>query len=331
LLQRMSTVLGWTLEVNHFFISMFGNTLAFSKLPLRDIIMLQKDIMSKFLVICNELFAFACKVNADAKYKWHKNLQMVENQLNRVKFHIEKAVTLIGLIDSEHLDYETQMRRLRDVHARFMPLINRIDGSMGSIQRELQLPVTHPVNSDNHVYVNDSMNTSTHNSNSNTNGVQRPPSGALALPRGTPYTTNTSTNNTELLQIAAPKDTMTKPSTPERLTYTVEEPVNDSSTHSTYNTIPTPTNNNTNALPTPHGGIFSRGQSPDTMISNYNNPMSSSPTNDNTNNGGGFNGSGGIAINASSGYTVEEVESDEEVEGGVVVAEGHNSTVCVIC
>lgn len=143
LLQRMATVLGWTLEINHFFISMFGNTLAFSKLPLRDIIFLQKDIMSKFLTICNELFDFACKVNADSKYKWHKNLQMVENQLTRVKFHIEKSLNLIGLIDTEHLDYEVQMRRLRDVHARFQPLMNRIDGSLGSIQEELSLPVTH--------------------------------------------------------------------------------------------------------------------------------------------------------------------------------------------
>jgi hypothetical protein len=142
LLQRMATVLGWTLEINHFFISMFGNTLTFSKLPLRDIIFLQKDIMTRFLGVCNDLFQFACKINADSKYKWHKNLQMVENNLNRVKFHIDKAVNLIGLIDTEHLDYETQMRRLRDVHARFQPLMNRIDGNLCSIQEELSLPVT---------------------------------------------------------------------------------------------------------------------------------------------------------------------------------------------
>jgi hypothetical protein len=142
LLQRMATVLGWTLEINHFFISMFGNTLAFSKLPLRDIIFLQRDIMSSFLRHCNELFDFACKVNADSKYKWHKNLQMVENHLGRVKFHIEKSLSLIALIDAEHLDYEVQMRRLRDVHSRFQPLMNRIDGSLGNIQEELSLPIT---------------------------------------------------------------------------------------------------------------------------------------------------------------------------------------------
>ena len=41
LLQRMATVLAWTLEINHFFLSMFGNTLAFSKLPLKDIVLFQ--------------------------------------------------------------------------------------------------------------------------------------------------------------------------------------------------------------------------------------------------------------------------------------------------
>jgi hypothetical protein len=143
LLQRMATVLGWTLEINHFFISMFGNTLAFSKLPLRDIIFLQRDIMTSFLRHCTELFDFACMVNADSKYKWHKNLQMVENHLGRTKFHIEKSLALIALIDAEHLDYEVQMRRLRDVHARFQPLMNRIDGSLENIQEELSLPVTH--------------------------------------------------------------------------------------------------------------------------------------------------------------------------------------------
>ena len=46
-LQRMATILSWTLEINHFFVSMFGNTLAFSKLPLRDILSTQKDIMNE--------------------------------------------------------------------------------------------------------------------------------------------------------------------------------------------------------------------------------------------------------------------------------------------
>ncbi|KAJ1423520.1 hypothetical protein B484DRAFT_451858, partial [Ochromonadaceae sp. CCMP2298] len=142
LLQRMATVLGWTLEINHFFISMFGNTLAFSKLPLRDIIFVQKDIMSRFLSLSNELYQYACQINADSKYKWHKNLQMVENELNRVRFHVDRAVALISLIDSEHLDYETQMRRLRDVHARFAPLMSRIDSSLVNIHQELDLPVS---------------------------------------------------------------------------------------------------------------------------------------------------------------------------------------------
>ena len=75
-LQRMATILSWTLEINHLFVSMFGNTLAFSKLPLRDILSTQKDIMNNFLVIANDIYKYACKLNSDQQYKWHKNLQM---------------------------------------------------------------------------------------------------------------------------------------------------------------------------------------------------------------------------------------------------------------
>lgn len=56
LLQRMATILGLTLEINHFFVSMFGNTLAFSRLPLRDLLLTQKDIMNNFLSTCVVLF-----------------------------------------------------------------------------------------------------------------------------------------------------------------------------------------------------------------------------------------------------------------------------------
>eukprot|EP01034_Spumella_vulgaris_P038307 gene38307-47293_t len=130
LLQRMATILGWTLEINHFFISMFGNTLAFSKLPLREVIMTQKDILSKFAAIASELYAYACRLNTEAQYKWHKNLQMTEHELGRIKYHIEQAINLINTIDTEHLDYEVQMRRLQDVHARFQPLMLRVDNGL---------------------------------------------------------------------------------------------------------------------------------------------------------------------------------------------------------
>jgi hypothetical protein len=138
-LQRMATVLGWTLEINHFFVSMFGNTLAFSKLPLKDILATQKDIMNNFLAIANDIYKFACDVNCEQQYKWHKNLQMTENELFRVRFHIEKCVGIISVIETEHLDYEAQVRRLRDVTARFQPLMNRIDCNLSSIQEELGL------------------------------------------------------------------------------------------------------------------------------------------------------------------------------------------------
>jgi hypothetical protein len=136
----MATILGWTLEINHFFVSMFGNTLAFSKLPLKDILSTQEDIMNNFLTIANDIYKFACKLNCDQQYKWHKNLQMTENELIRLRFHIEKSISIINSIESDHLDYEAQMRRLRDVTARFQPLMNRIDCNLIGIQQELGLP-----------------------------------------------------------------------------------------------------------------------------------------------------------------------------------------------
>lgn len=312
LLQRMATVLGWTLEINHFFISMFGNTLAFSKLPLRDIIFLQKDIMSKFLTICNELFDFACKVNADSKYKWHKNLQMVENQLTRVKFHVEKSLNLIGLIDTEHLDYEVQMRRLRDVHARFQPLMNRIDGSLGSIQEELSLPITH--------HAPQFLNHNTGNNSGGGGGDGNGGSTSSAYQRG-------SEKGPLLIHGGRPSidaDGKDSVSANLRLSYTVEEPEDAAdtrrqlaSTPPPYNTITTPGN------PGNSGNIFSRDQSPDMIPTHAVNPMSGNnmhispvkyPYNINNNN------------TASPGIATED-----EQEGYRGARSENESTVCVLC
>lgn len=76
LLQRMATILGWTLEINHFFVSMFGNTLAFSKLPLKDMLGTQKNIMSRLLLVLTDIFNYACELNGQQGYKWHRNLQV---------------------------------------------------------------------------------------------------------------------------------------------------------------------------------------------------------------------------------------------------------------
>lgn len=141
-LQRIATILGWTLEINHFFVSMFGNTLSFSKLPLREILITLKDIMANFLVVCEDLYKYACQLHAEAQYKWHKNLETTERNLSRIKHHVDKALATISLVECEHLDLEAQMRRLQDVHARFMPLMSRIDDNLGSIQHELGLPST---------------------------------------------------------------------------------------------------------------------------------------------------------------------------------------------
>ncbi|CAE7480023.1 unnamed protein product, partial [Symbiodinium microadriaticum] len=142
LLQRMATILGWTLEINHFFVSMFGNTLAFSKLPLKEVLATQKDIMNRLLALTTDIFDYTCDLNAQQGYKWHKNLQTSENELKRMRHHLEKAVQVISRIEAEHLDYQMQMRRLQDVAARFAPMMNRLDGFLPSIQRELDLPVT---------------------------------------------------------------------------------------------------------------------------------------------------------------------------------------------
>lgn len=142
LLQRMATILGWTLEINHFFVSMFGNTLAFSKLPLKDVLATQKDIMNKLLVVTSDIFEYACDLNANQGYRWHKNLQVSENELKRMRHHLERAVQIISRIESEHLDYQAQMRRLQDVASRFAPMMSRLDGCLPSIQQELDLPMS---------------------------------------------------------------------------------------------------------------------------------------------------------------------------------------------
>lgn len=316
--------------------------------------------MTKFLLICQELFDFACKVNADAKYKWHKNLQMCENQLKRLKFHVEKCLSLISCIDSEHLDYETQMRRLRDVHARFQPLMSRIDNSLGVIQHELNLPTTHRQSLDNPTghSVATNVNSASDNYHQGTNGTyyndnrnsyqqitendRRPPSGTLALRDN--LNTSTTIDNSTVQSIAGSKSSQHN-----RTSHSHSMPLPPTNLTSSTNT--------TAAMPITPGGIFSRGQSPDTIPSNHSNPLSpisQSPVNDRnyantagiaqqnygemsnyTGNGSSGNGHGNNNNNIG-GYVVEEVDSDNEADavaaedGTLVIREGHSSTVCVI-
>jgi hypothetical protein len=140
-LQRMSALLSWTLELNYFFISMFGNTIAFSKLPLREILATQKEIVSNFLSVANELYKYSCQLNSEQQYKWHKNLQLAENQLTLLRHHADMTVNVITKIENEHLDYDTQLKRLQDVASRFQPFMSRVVGSIENIQSELGLRV----------------------------------------------------------------------------------------------------------------------------------------------------------------------------------------------
>lgn len=171
LLQRFSVVISWTLEISHYFISMFGNTFSFSKFPLKNILNLLKEIVNTFLANANELFAFACKINADNTYKWHCNLQIAENNLTRVKHHIEASLSLISTIETEHLNHEAQIKRLNSVLLRFKPFLNRIETNLQSIQKELNFNISLPdtfFNEDS--YKDDrSNNISFHNYNNNLN------------------------------------------------------------------------------------------------------------------------------------------------------------------
>jgi hypothetical protein len=58
-----------------------------------------------------------------------------------MKYHLERAITVITRIENEHLDYRAQMRRLEDVASRFAPLMHRLDNNLPSIQQELGLPL----------------------------------------------------------------------------------------------------------------------------------------------------------------------------------------------
>jgi hypothetical protein len=146
-LQRMCVLLSWTLELNYFFISMFGNMITFSNLPLREILATQREILQNFLTTCDKLVNTAYERNEQENYKFHKNLQLAENSLRLCKHHGNLTIGIITTIENEHLDYTTQLSRLQDVKSRFTPFMNRVYGSIESIQSELGLsvkPLTEP-------------------------------------------------------------------------------------------------------------------------------------------------------------------------------------------
>jgi hypothetical protein len=66
--------------------------------------------------------------------------QVSENEWKRMKYHLERATSIITRIENEHLDYNAQMKRLEDVATRFAPLMHRLDTNLPSIQQELGLP-----------------------------------------------------------------------------------------------------------------------------------------------------------------------------------------------
>lgn len=139
LLQRLATIIGWTLELNQFFISMFGNTIAFSKLPLQDIMITIRELIAKFELQCTDLYLYACKHHAECKYKWHSNLHMCEQELDRIKHHFQKCNQIIFNIIHDHLDLGVQMKRLQDLYERFQPFMSRIENNLGVIKQECGL------------------------------------------------------------------------------------------------------------------------------------------------------------------------------------------------
>lgn len=76
ILQQLSVILSWTLEINHFFISMFGNTLVFTKLPLREIVVTLKGALVLLSNHFSDLNESMCGINAKNDYKWHKNIEV---------------------------------------------------------------------------------------------------------------------------------------------------------------------------------------------------------------------------------------------------------------
>lgn len=142
LLHRLATLLSWTLEINQFFVSMFGNTLAFSRLPLRELLFTLREILVNFSKSAEELYSHSCQLNAEEQYKFHKNLHAAEAQLQLVRHHTEKALQIILRIEADHLDLSVQKRRLNEVASRFLPLLNRVDNALPQIRKELGMSVT---------------------------------------------------------------------------------------------------------------------------------------------------------------------------------------------
>lgn len=55
LLQRLSLLLGWTREISQIFASMFGNALAFSRLPLKELLKTEQDLLAQSVTSYKEL------------------------------------------------------------------------------------------------------------------------------------------------------------------------------------------------------------------------------------------------------------------------------------
>jgi len=134
LLQGMATLLNWLREVQHHFLSNFGNLVAFSKLPLKDLLSTLKDILNKFLATAKSLMHAASNLNSTRGYRWHRNLRVTENEFMQASHHITEAISRANQIEQDHLDYEAQMRRVTHALAHFAPFISRVDKNLPRIQ-----------------------------------------------------------------------------------------------------------------------------------------------------------------------------------------------------
>lgn len=144
LLQRLCTMLSWTYEINSIFVAMFGNTLSFSKIPLKEMLDTQRVIVMQLLSVCRSLYDGACQLNRQRGYKWHRNLDPTDTNLRFFVHHANHLVDCVGKIEREHLDYGAQAKRLKEVMSRFGPLITRIDTHLPSIRRELGISRPRP-------------------------------------------------------------------------------------------------------------------------------------------------------------------------------------------
>jgi len=138
ILQRMYSVHQWIQEINLSLVSMIGGMLAFSEIPLNDILIIQNDLMNSFDNIGDKLYDMTVEKNEMNQYAWHKNLFNANELKKKFKSNKKKCISSISVIIDQHLG-KNALHRLNEVRNEFRNLLQRVQTNLHLIREELSL------------------------------------------------------------------------------------------------------------------------------------------------------------------------------------------------